>query len=88
MHNTLNTLQRDTDIKWFTQEMGYVHTEISSPFISIQKDEGIQPATKVLHFLFTLSQSLSHNHRDCLQFYNTIHNYVTILSFIGEKYHG
>ena len=48
-----------------------VHKEIDSPFITVQKDEGIQPAAKPLHFLFTLSQSLSHNHRDCLQCNNT-----------------
>ena len=77
MQNTLNTLQRDTVITWFTQTMGYVHTEIAIPFITIQKDEGIQPTTMLLHFLFTLLQYLSHNHRDCLQ-YNTI-QYHTIL---------
>ena len=88
MKNTLNTLQRDTDITWFTQTMGYVHKEIASPFITVHKDEGIQPTAKSLHFLFTLSQSLSHNHRDCLQCNNTIHNHVTMLSFIGGKYHG
>ena len=32
---------------WFTQTMGYV-----------QKDEGIHPSAKSLHFLFMLSQSL------------------------------
>ena len=79
MQNTLNTLQRDIDIMWFTQTMGYIHKEISSPFITVQKDEGLQPAAKPLHFLFTLSQSLSHNHRDCLQCYNTIHSRVTML---------
>ena len=57
MKNTLNKIQRDTDMMWFTQKMGYVHTEISSPFIIIQKDkdEGIQPAATPLHFLFMLS---------------------------------
>ena len=88
MQNTLNTLQRDTNIMWFTQTMGYVHKENASPFITVQKDEGIQPTTKQLHFLFMLSQSLSHNHKYCLQCYNTIHIRVTMLSFIGEKYHG
>ena len=88
MQNTLNTLQRDTNIMWFTQTMGYVHKQIASPFITIQKDEGIQPIAKPLHFLFMLSQSLSHNHIDCLQYNNTIHNRVTMLSFIGERYHG
>ena len=88
MQNTLNTLQRDTNIIWFTQTMGYIHKEISSPFITVQKDEEIQPVEKMLHFLFTLLQSLSQNHRDCLQCYNTIHSRVTMISFIGEKYHG
>ena len=83
MQNTLNTLQRDTGITWFTQMMGYVHTEISIPFITVQKDEGIQPTATPLHFLFTLSQSLSHNHIDCLQCYNTIRIRVTMISFIG-----
>ena len=46
------------DIMWFTQTMAYIHKEIASPFITVQKDEGIHPATKPLHFLFTLSQSL------------------------------
>ena len=55
MQNTLNTLQRDTYITWFIQMMGYVHKEIASPSITVHKDEGIQPATKPLHFLFTLS---------------------------------
>ena len=72
MQNTLNTLQKDTNITWFTQKMGYVHIEIASPFITVKKDEGIQPAATPLHFLFMLSQSLSHNHRDFLQCYNTI----------------
>ena len=51
--------------------MGYIHKEIVNPFITVQKNEGIQPAAKLLHFLFMLSQSLSHNHKDCLE-YNTI----------------
>ena len=38
--------------------MGYVHKETASPFITVQKDEGIQPAEKPLHFLFTVSRSL------------------------------
>ena len=38
--------------------MGYVHKEIASPFITVQKGEGIQPAAKPLHFLFMPSQSL------------------------------
>ena len=69
---------------WFTQTMGYIHKEIASPFITVQKDEGIQPAAKPLHFLLTLSRSLSHNHRDCLQCHNAIHSHVTMLSFIRE----
>ena len=50
-------------------------------YYTIQQNEGIQPIVTMLHFLFTLSQSLSHNHRDCLQWYNTIHNHIIILSF-------
>ena len=88
MQNTLNTLQRDTDITWFTQTMGYVHKEIASPFIIVQKDEGIQPTAKPLHFLFTLSWPLSHNNRYCLQCYNTIHTRFAMLSFIGENMMG
>ena len=44
-------------------------------YYTIQQNEGIQPATTPLHFLFTLSQSLSCNHKDCftvLSFYNGI----------------
>ena len=85
MQNTLNTLQRYNVVH---PNDGYFHKEISSPFITVQKDEGIQPTTKPLHFLFTLSQSLSHNHIDCLQCYNTIQSRVTMIYFIGEKHHG
>ena len=58
--------------------MGYVHKEISNPFITVQKDEGIQLAAKPLHFLFTLSQSLFQY--KIIQ----IHSCVTMLSFIAE----
>ena len=68
MQNKLNTLKRDTFITWFTQTMGYIHTQITNRFITVQKDEEIQPATITLHFLFTLSQSLSHNHSYCLHY--------------------
>ena len=73
--------------------MGYVHTEISSPFITIQKDEGIQSAAIPLHFLFTFSQSLLHNHIDCLQYNtNTIPNRITMFFFYRGntmgKYYG
>ena len=42
-------------------------------------------------FLFTLSESLSHNHRDCLQCYNTIHSHITVFFFsrgntVGKYY--
>ena len=33
-------------------------------YYTIPQNEGIQPATNSLHFLFTLSQSLLHNHKD------------------------
>ena len=59
--------------------MGYVQKEIASPFIIVHKYEGIHPATKPLHFLFTLSQSLPHNHRDCLQY--KIIPYTVVLQF-------
>ena len=84
MKNTLNTLQRDTNITWFIQTMGYVQIEISSPCITVQKDEGIQPAAISMHFLFMLSQYLSHNQRDCLQCYNIIHNHFIMFYFIGK----
>ena len=82
MKNTLNTLQRDTYMMWFTQMMGYVHKEISSPFITVHKDERIQPAAKLLHFLFMLSQSLPQRLFTIQN--NTIHSIVTMLSFIAE----
>ena len=41
MKKRIKTLERDTDITWFTQMMGYIHKEIASPFIIVQKDEGI-----------------------------------------------
>jgi len=71
--------------------MGYVHKEIASPFITVQKDEGIHPAAKPLHFLFTLSQSLfQHNTMptsSTIQYshpvpYSTHIQYNTILSTI------
>ena len=34
-------------------------------YYTIQQNEGIQHVATSLHFLFTLSQSLSHNHRGC-----------------------
>ena len=63
---------------WFTQTMGYIQKEIANPFITVQKDEGIHPAAKPVHFLFTLSQSLFQ--------YKTIPYIVMspMLSFIGE----
>ena len=39
--------------------------KFANPFITVQKDEGIHPVAKPLHFLFTLSQSLFQ--------YNTMH---------------
>ena len=59
MQNTFNTLQRDIYITWLTQKMGYVHIQISSPFITLQKDEGIQPATlKTSNFMIISIQNL------------------------------
>ena len=62
-------------------------------YYTIQQNEGIQPVATPLHFLFTLSQSLSHNHRDHFsQCYNTIHSRITMPSFYKGntmgKYHG
>ena len=82
MQNTLNTVQRNTDIidiMWFTQMMAYIHKEIAIPFITVQEDEGIQLAAKPLHFLFMLSQSLPHNHKDCLQY--KIIPYTVVLQY-------
>ena len=65
----------------FTQTMGYVHKEIASPFIAVQKGQGIQPATKPLHFLFMPSKSLFH--------YNTIPYLVILQCFLLQgKYNG
>ena len=44
--------------------------------MTVQKNEGIHPAAKPLHFLFMLSHSLFQ--------YNTILSHFTMLSFIGE----
>ena len=54
--------------------MGYVHKEIASPFIIVQKDEGIHLAAKPLHFLFMLSQSVFQ--------YNTIPYTVVLQCFL------
>ena len=50
-------------------------------YYTIQQNEGIQPATTPLHFLFILSQFLSHNHRD--QFYNGTIQYTFALQFLA-----
>ena len=47
-------------------------------YYTIQQNEGMQPAATSLHFLFTLSRSLSHNHKDCLQCYNTIQHTIVL----------
>ena len=78
---------------WFTQDGIHTHINFWS-FIIIpsNKNEGIHPAATLLHFLFALSQSLSHNHRDCLQCYNTILSRITMFFFyMGNtmaKYYG
>ena len=46
-------------------------------YYTIQQNEGIQLTATPLHFLFALSQSLSHNHRDC--FYNATIQYTFVL---------
>ena len=57
-------------------------------YYTIQQNEEIQPASTQLHFIFTLSQSLSHNHRDCFTMlqYNT-HMYYNAFLLQGN-YHG
>ena len=58
--------------------MGYIHKEISNPFIKVQKDEGDTTCSKTaalpLHAL-TVSLLIQNN---------TTHSRVTMLSFIGE----
>ena len=46
-------------------------------YYTVQQNEWIQPVATSLHFLFTLSQSLSHNHIYC--FYNAAIQYTIIL---------
>ena len=81
---------------WFTQDGLRTHINCESVIIiPSNKNKGIQPASHPLHFLFTLSQSLSYNHRDnftMLQyntrlFYNATIQYIAVLQcfyFIGE----
>ena len=85
----LNTLQE-------RHRYNMVHPRWATPtqklsvlyYYTIQQNKGIQPAATPLHFLFSLSQSLSHNHRDCF----TIHSHITMLSFYRGitmgKYYG
>ena len=47
----------------------------------VHKNEGRQPTTHRLHFLFTFSQFLSHNHID--HFYNATIQYTTLLEFLS-----
>ena len=47
---------------------------------TVQQNEGIQPATNMLHFLFSLSQSLSHNYR--IDFHNATIHYTVVLQFL------
>ena len=76
--------------------MGYVHIEIVRPLLLYYptKNEWIQPTSNLLQFLFTLSQYLSHNHKDCFTMlqYNTKQNHITMPSFYKwntmGKYHG
>ena len=61
--------------------MGDAHIEIASHlYYIVQQNEVIQPATHPLYFMFTISQYLSHNHRDL--FYNATIQYTTILQII------
>ena len=104
IQNTLRHYKRDINIMWFNQYGLRLHRNFQSfYYYTVQQNEGLQPATHPLHFLFTLSQSLSHNHKDqfynatiqyiaVLQCYNTIHSHITMLSFYMGitmgKYHG
>ena len=62
-------------------------------YYTIQQNEGMHPTTTALHFLFTLLQSLSHNHIDNFTMieYNTIYIRIPIPSFYKGntmgKYH-
>ena len=79
----LNTLQEThgynvVHLRW---DMS-THKLLVLYYYTIQQNEGIQPTTHLLHFLFTLSQSLSHNRIDrftMLQ-YNTQSYYNAFLS--------
>ena len=84
MQNTLNTLQRETDITWFTQTMGYVHKENASPFTTVQKMKGYN-----LHKNRCTSSSSSHSlsHTIIEIVYNYIIPCTTVLqcfSYIWE----
>ena len=73
--NTLQEKQRYNMVhpRWTTstQKLSVLY------YYTIQQNEEIQPATTLLQFLFTLSQTLSHNHRDCFTMlqYNTQPHY-------------
>ena len=68
MQNTLNTLQRDAYITWFTQMMGYVHKEIATPLLMSRKMKGYK-LQQNLYTSSSRSQSLSHTITDIV--YNT-----------------
>ena len=71
-------VQRDTDITWFTQMMGYVHKEICQSFYYSPKIWRDTPCSKTAALpLHTLTVSLP------IQ-YNTISIWFTMLCFIGE----
>ena len=83
---TVNTLQE-------RHRYNVVHPRWATPtqklpvlyYYTIQENEGIQPTTTLLHVIFTLLQSLSHNHKDC--FYNATIQCIVVLQcfpFIGE----
>ena len=95
IQNTLNTLQRDIDLMWFTQTMGYVHTEIASPLLPSRKMTGYN----LQQYRFTSSSrshSLSHTitqivYNATIQ-YKTIHSRIIMLFFYRGntmgKYYG
>ena len=76
--NIITHYKRTTYITWFTQDGIRPHRNFQSfYYYTFQQNEGIQPTINPLHFLFTPSQSLSHNHRD--HFYNATIQYTTLL---------
>ena len=60
-------------LRWATS----THKFLFLYYYIVQQNQGIQLEATQLHFLFTLSQSISHNHKD--RFYNVTIQYIDIL---------